>query len=165
MSLVLDPLLVPWFQTRTNNGGMGICVSNVGSEILMVAGGIWLLRSTGGKDDEDGTNVTQASGIFDQALLRQLALAFVAGLAMIAAARLLAPLPALAAAPVAVAVYFGCLWMTKVSTRGISTPSHRSWLANSDADETPHRAPYRGKRAPTRSAIANDAVSPGDSMP
>ena len=42
MSLVLNPLLVPWFQQRAGNGGLGVSVATVVSEVLMVAGGFWL---------------------------------------------------------------------------------------------------------------------------
>jgi len=41
-SLALDPLLVPWFQTRTGNGGIGLCVASVIGEFMVVAGGIAL---------------------------------------------------------------------------------------------------------------------------
>jgi PST family polysaccharide transporter len=116
VSLVLDPLLVPWFQARTHNGGLGVCVSNVASEVLMVAGGIWLLRSVGTEDAPPGSASTRPR-IFDGALVRQLSLACLAGGAMIGTARLLSRLPGLAAAPVAVAAYVGCLWITGAVTR------------------------------------------------
>jgi lipopolysaccharide exporter len=43
ISAGLDPPLILWFQAHHGNGGLGVCVATVVSEILMVGGGIWLL--------------------------------------------------------------------------------------------------------------------------
>ena len=43
VSVLLDPLLIPWFQTHHGNGGLGVCVASVVSELLMVGAGIALL--------------------------------------------------------------------------------------------------------------------------
>jgi O-antigen/teichoic acid export membrane protein len=43
ISAGLDPPLIRWFQAHAGNGGLGVCVATVVSEILMVGGGIWLL--------------------------------------------------------------------------------------------------------------------------
>jgi O-antigen/teichoic acid export membrane protein len=43
LSAVLDPYLVPWFQTNHGNGGLGVCVASVISELAMVATGCALL--------------------------------------------------------------------------------------------------------------------------
>jgi O-antigen/teichoic acid export membrane protein len=43
VSLVLDPPLIAWFQHRAGNGGLGVCLAGVISEMLMVTGGVLLL--------------------------------------------------------------------------------------------------------------------------
>jgi O-antigen/teichoic acid export membrane protein len=43
VSLVLDPPLIGWFHDRMGNGGLGVCVAAVVSEVLMVVGGLTLL--------------------------------------------------------------------------------------------------------------------------
>jgi O-antigen/teichoic acid export membrane protein len=43
VSVALDPPLIRWFHARAGNGGLGVCVSAVVSEILMVAGGLAIL--------------------------------------------------------------------------------------------------------------------------
>jgi O-antigen/teichoic acid export membrane protein len=96
VSALLDPILVPWFQTNNNNGGLGICVATVFSEVLMVAAGVWLMPK----------------GILNRHMLTSLGAALVAGAAMFVAAwlsRSLLPIPLLGAA-IAVSVYFGSLW-------------------------------------------------------
>jgi O-antigen/teichoic acid export membrane protein len=96
VSAVFDPILVPWFQKHMNNGGLGVCISSVASELLMVASAIWICPK----------------GIFGRALVRQLLLTIVAGGAMAATARLLAWLNPFVAAPIAVSAYVACLWAT-----------------------------------------------------
>ncbi len=93
-SLVLDPLLVPWFQQRTQNGGLGICVAAVVSEVFMVAGGLWLLPR----------------GIVNRALARSIGLTLAAGAVMAVVARLLSGSPVLVSAPCAVLAYAASLW-------------------------------------------------------
>ncbi len=94
VSAVADPLLIPWFQRHYGNGGLGVCVSTVGSEALMVAAGLWLAPP----------------GILTKPLFRGLGLAALAGLAMLAAAMVLSSLTPFIAAPVCVAVYVASLW-------------------------------------------------------
>ena len=96
VSAVFDPLLVPWFQRHTGNGGLGICVSSVASEVLMVVAAAWILPR----------------GILGRALGRQLLLTLVAGAAMVVTARLLRPINPFVAAPISVLAYTGCLWAT-----------------------------------------------------
>jgi O-antigen/teichoic acid export membrane protein len=96
VSAVFDPLLVPWFQTHMGNGGLGICVSSVASEILMVVAAVWICPK----------------GVFGRALVRQLLLTVVAGGAMVLAARLLVRVTPFVAAPIAVCAYVACLWAT-----------------------------------------------------
>jgi O-antigen/teichoic acid export membrane protein len=97
VSLVLDPLLVPWFQRRMGNGGLGVCIASVVSEVIVLICGIWLAPR----------------GIFDGRFWRSLGPALVSGVAMVIAARLLhAATNSFVAAPIAVTVYGTCLWLT-----------------------------------------------------
>ena len=41
--VVLDPVLIPWFQARTGNGGLGVCVAGVAAEALMLIAAIRLM--------------------------------------------------------------------------------------------------------------------------
>jgi O-antigen/teichoic acid export membrane protein len=43
-SVVLDPILVPWFQRHYGNGGLGVCVATSVSEVLIVASGMKLVE-------------------------------------------------------------------------------------------------------------------------
>jgi O-antigen/teichoic acid export membrane protein len=94
VSLVADPLLVPWFQARRGNGGLGVCVSAVLSEVIMVSVGVAMLPS----------------GILDRALGRRLLLAAGAGGAMWLVARLLAGITPWLTAPLSVLGYALCLF-------------------------------------------------------
>jgi O-antigen/teichoic acid export membrane protein len=94
VSVVADPLLIPWFQRRTGNGGLGVCVATVLSEVLMVVAGV----------------ILAPKGLLDRGLYKGLALACVAGAAMAVCARVLGGVSHFVAAPVSVLVYVGCLW-------------------------------------------------------
>jgi hypothetical protein len=59
-----------WFQDTTGNGGLGVCVATVFSEILMVSAGLYLLPK----------------GILDRAVLKRLGAAVLAGATMAAIA-------------------------------------------------------------------------------
>jgi O-antigen/teichoic acid export membrane protein len=96
VSLALDPVLVPWFQRRTGNGGLGICVAAVVSEIIVLACGIWLAQR----------------GMFDRRFWRSLGPALASGAAMVIAAYFLRAISSFIAAPIAVTVYGACLWLT-----------------------------------------------------
>jgi Na+-driven multidrug efflux pump len=96
VSAALDPLLVPWIQSRSGNGGLGICVSTVLSEALMVVAGVWLAPP----------------GILDRHLARGLGLALLAGGAMVVVARGLSGITPFVAAPISVVAYGLCLWAT-----------------------------------------------------
>jgi O-antigen/teichoic acid export membrane protein len=96
VSLVLDPLLVPWFQRRTGNGGLGVCVATVVSEVIVLVCGIWLAPR----------------GLFDGRFWRSLGPALASGGAMLATAYLLRAASPFLAAPVAVSAYGACLWLT-----------------------------------------------------
>lgn len=96
VSLIADPILVPWFEAKNGNGGLGVCVSAVLSEVLMVGAGIAMLPS----------------GIINRALGRRLFLASFAGGAMYFTARLLSGLTPWLTAPLSVLAYGFCLWGT-----------------------------------------------------
>jgi O-antigen/teichoic acid export membrane protein len=96
VSLVGDPLLVPWFDRHTGNGGLGVCWTTTLSELLMVAFGVVLCPR----------------GVFDRRFARSLALGAVAGVAMVVTARALSRLNSFAVAPIAVVVYAVVLWLT-----------------------------------------------------
>jgi O-antigen/teichoic acid export membrane protein len=93
--LAMNPLLIPWFQEHYGNGGLGVCFGTLVSELFMVGLGIWLCPR----------------GLFERTLLRQIGLAAVAGAAMVAVARLAAPLSVFVAAPLAVVAYGACSWV------------------------------------------------------
>jgi Na+-driven multidrug efflux pump len=96
VSLVLDPVLVPWFQMRMGNGGVGLSIAAVVSELIVVTCGVWLAPS----------------GILGRRFWGSMLPALGSGVAMFAVAYLLRGLPSLAAAPVAILGYLGCLWAT-----------------------------------------------------
>jgi O-antigen/teichoic acid export membrane protein len=96
VSALFDPLLVPWFQSHAGNGGLGVCVTNVGSEVLMVGGALWLLPR----------------GVLDRTLLRSAVVALGGGLAMAAIGGAGAALTPYAVAPLAVLGYAGVVWLS-----------------------------------------------------
>src|SRR5262249_39699834 len=89
VSLVLNPLLVPFFQGRMGNGGVGLGVASVISEALMIGFGIALVPR----------------GVIDRRLTRLIGLTLVAGAAMAGAAFLAKSLTVFVAAPLSLAVY------------------------------------------------------------
>ena len=97
VSVALDPILVPWFQSRSGNGGMGLCVASGISELLVFVGGLLLLPR----------------GILARGLVRSMAMALLSGGAMAGTAYLLSNrLNPFIAAPISVAVYVAALWVT-----------------------------------------------------
>jgi O-antigen/teichoic acid export membrane protein len=96
VSAALDPPLVTWFQQHNGNGGLGICISTVISEILMLVVGVKVAEP----------------GIFDRTVLRSTLLVCVAGAAMGGAAFLMRSITPFVAAPIAMAVYVGVLLAT-----------------------------------------------------
>jgi O-antigen/teichoic acid export membrane protein len=95
VSLVLDPLLIPWFERRYHNGGLGVCVAGAVSEIVVLVGGVVLLPR----------------GAINRSLAVSVFKAVVAGAAMTGAGIALGRLTPYVAAPISLAVYFGCLWV------------------------------------------------------
>jgi O-antigen/teichoic acid export membrane protein len=96
VSIVLDPVLIPWFQRRMGNGGVGLSIAAVVSELTVVSCGVWLAPR----------------GILGRRFWGSLLPALGSGIAMVVVARVLHGLPSLAAAPVAILGYVACLWAT-----------------------------------------------------
>ncbi|HEY0465625.1 MAG TPA: polysaccharide biosynthesis C-terminal domain-containing protein, partial [Polyangiaceae bacterium] len=96
VSVVLDPILIPYFQRRNGNGGMGVCVAAVASEVLVVSCAV----------------VLAPRGIFERRFWRTLLLAGISGLTMVAVARALAFLSPFVVAPFALGAYVLVLWLT-----------------------------------------------------
>jgi O-antigen/teichoic acid export membrane protein len=96
VSAALDPVLVPRFQRQMGNGGLGVCVASVLSEMVMVTGGILLMPR----------------GVLDRAWVRCGLCTIASGVAMALAARLLSTVNQFIAAPLALLVYVVALWAT-----------------------------------------------------
>jgi O-antigen/teichoic acid export membrane protein len=96
VSVVLDPILVPYFQSRYGNGGLGISVASVASEILMVGFGIALIPR----------------GVFDRRLVRVLLGVAASGAGFAAVAWLTRGLNPLVGAAASCAAYAAGLWLT-----------------------------------------------------
>jgi uncharacterized membrane protein YvlD (DUF360 family) len=94
VALVVNPLLVPWFQARTGNGALGTCVGLVISEALVVACGVAL----------------SPREIFDKSLGKSLALALLAGAAMGVVAHFSKPLTLFVAVPLSLLTYAAVAW-------------------------------------------------------
>ena len=96
VSAVFDPMLIRWFESHAGNGALGVCVTTVGSEILMVAAAIHLMPGR----------------IFDRSVLRTLGAVVLGGIAMGFTARLLSGMNGWVAAPLSFGAYVACLWIT-----------------------------------------------------
>lgn len=94
VSAVGDPLLVPYFQRRYGNGGIGICATLAISEALMLASALVMLRSLK----------------LAKPLLSTLLSSLAGAIAMIGCAILLPDKPSLIRMSVSVAAYFGVLF-------------------------------------------------------
>lgn len=96
VSVALDPILIPYFEARYGNGGLGVCVSVVLAEIAMLTAGLRLLPA----------------GVLDGSLAKT---ALHCALGAVATAAVCVPLREipLLAAPTSVAIYFGTLWLLK----------------------------------------------------
>jgi O-antigen/teichoic acid export membrane protein len=94
MSAIVDPLLVPYFQTTRGNGGLGVCFATLASEVLMVGAALVLVPK----------------GILDRELGKTLLRTALAGGAMVVVAWLLSSITPFVAAPLAVVTYLACLW-------------------------------------------------------
>jgi lipopolysaccharide exporter len=96
VSAALDPLLIGWFQLHFANGGLGVCVATVISEVLMVIGALWMLP----KD------------ILATIPIRKLASALLSGTAMAIVCFSTTALDEIARAILAVLAYVLCLHVT-----------------------------------------------------
>jgi O-antigen/teichoic acid export membrane protein len=95
-SLVLDPLLIPWFQKRMGNGGAGLCLASVASELLVVVAGVALMPR----------------GVFDRRLLRSGLMSLLSGGAMVPVALATRSLNPFLSAPLAIIAYGIALFAT-----------------------------------------------------
>jgi O-antigen/teichoic acid export membrane protein len=95
-ALILDPLLIPIFQTHYGNGGLGLCVAAAISEAIIIAFGIAMAPR----------------GIFDRAFGRLLLVVSLSGVAMAIVGYLALPLSSYVAAPLALVAYAVVLWFT-----------------------------------------------------
>jgi O-antigen/teichoic acid export membrane protein len=95
LRLVLDLLLIPWFQTHYGNGGMGVCVASVLCEIVLVGMALYMIPR----------------GVINRDLAKVLGKGVLAGIAMAAAALGLRSINPWLAAPIAATVYFGVLYL------------------------------------------------------
>jgi O-antigen/teichoic acid export membrane protein len=93
VSLIADPLLIPLFQARYGNGGLGVAASTLFSEILMAAAVLWLTPR----------------GTLSRKLLHVLLRTCVAGAAMVLAALATRALPWPASVALALAAYLAVL--------------------------------------------------------
>ena len=96
VSLVCSPLLIPYFQRTTGNGALGTCVTLVLSELLVVICGVAL----------------SARGLFDRTLTKSLALAALAGAAMLVVGLVTKPVSLFLAVPLACATYGVVAWFS-----------------------------------------------------
>jgi len=94
LRIVLNLLLIPWFQKHYGNGGLGVCVSSVFCEVVLVAVALYMIPH----------------GVINRALAKVLGKGALAGIAMAAAALGLRSVNPWLAAPVAAVVYFGTLY-------------------------------------------------------
>lgn len=95
VSLVADPFLIPWFQERTGNGGLGVCAAAVLSEMAVLGFGIWL----------------GPRGAFNRVFWKTLGLVSIAGVGMTAVALgLRSWLNSFLAAPLALGTYALVAW-------------------------------------------------------
>jgi O-antigen/teichoic acid export membrane protein len=95
LRIVLDVLLIPWFQDHYGNGGLGVCVSSVLCEIVLVGVALYMIPH----------------GVINRELAKAMGKGVLAGLAMAAAALSLRGVNAWLAAPIAVVVYFAALYL------------------------------------------------------
>lgn len=108
VNAALDPPLIELFQRRIGNGGLGVCVATVASEMLMVAGGVWLMPD----------------GILPKLPRRKVIAALLAGVAMTLVAVSSAGLNLILRALVSTLSYVLCLGLLG----GVNLPVLRSLL-------------------------------------
>lgn len=96
VSLVADPLLIPWFEQRTANGGLGVCTAAAISEFIVLFCAVWLVPK----------------GTFDRRLARVGFSALLGGAAMGAVAFAMRPVSSFLSAPLGVVAYGAVVWVT-----------------------------------------------------
>lgn len=96
INVVLDPILILWFQERGGNGGLGLCLAAVICESAMLAGGLYLLPK----------------GVLSRTPLKRVASALFAGTVMALTALATASLNTMLCASLAVLAYTVCLHLT-----------------------------------------------------
>ncbi|HVY25557.1 MAG TPA: oligosaccharide flippase family protein [Polyangiaceae bacterium] len=95
VSFGLDPFLIPYFQKAYGNGGLGVCVGAVTSEVFMVTVALFLVPK----------------GVVDHTVAKVAGKAALSGAVMVGVAYLLHTITPFVAAPIALAAYFGVLWL------------------------------------------------------
>jgi O-antigen/teichoic acid export membrane protein len=95
LRVLLDLLLIPWFQLHYGNGGLGVCVSTVLCEVVLVAAALYMIPH----------------GVINRALAKVLGKGVLAGVAMAAAALSLRSVNPWLAAPIALVAYVGALYL------------------------------------------------------
>jgi O-antigen/teichoic acid export membrane protein len=95
LRIVLNLLLIPWFQKHYGNGGLGVCVSSVLCEVVLVAVALYMIPH----------------GVINRALAKVMGKGALAGIAMAAVALGLRSVNPWLAAPIAAVVYFGALYL------------------------------------------------------
>ncbi|HVR18191.1 MAG TPA: oligosaccharide flippase family protein [Polyangiaceae bacterium] len=95
VSLGLDPVLIPWFQKGYGNGGIGVCVAGVVSDVVMVGAALLMVER----------------GIVDRSLVAVVAKALVAGCAMVGLGVATTWLTPFVAAPLTVVAYFAFMYL------------------------------------------------------
>jgi O-antigen/teichoic acid export membrane protein len=94
VSVVLDPLLIPWAQRTYGNGGLGVAISIGVAEIAMVTCGLWILPR----------------GVVNRAVGRTCLRCLIAAAAMAVVGVVSRGAPIIAI-PAAVAIYVAILWL------------------------------------------------------
>jgi O-antigen/teichoic acid export membrane protein len=95
ITLIVDPILIPYFQQYHGNGALGANIANVANELVMLVAGIWIAPR----------------GIFDRTVAREALVCVVAGGAMAGVAWLLRGLSPYVGAPIAVGAYASALYL------------------------------------------------------
>ena len=96
VSLVFDPILIPWFQRRSGNGGLGVCWAAVLSELVVLVFGVILVPR----------------GVFDRRFWHSVVFSGLSGLVMVAVARSLSTLSSFLVAPLSLVAYVVALRLT-----------------------------------------------------
>lgn len=124
ISVLLDPILIPWFQLHHHNGALGVAVSVVVAELVMIPCGLMLLPG----------------GVLDRTLLRSLGRSLLAALVTGAIGHQLRAVPVLAI-PVMLGAYFGVLWALRELDAEVFALLRRLLLTKAQGEPTTGGAP------------------------